>query len=238
MVKFVEQELQSIRLEVTGMWTLVQQQLQNACAAVIDGDKALAKQVVAREKRVNAFELKIDSDVEDFIALYNPVAVDLRFALAMMGINNNLERIGDYAESIARFVVRTELTENNKLFIAQLGLTDMFDAVIKMLSDTHEALKRHDLALAKSVLDKDDHIDDLNHTALDRLTDYASTHPEAVRLCLEVASVFRKLERAGDHINNLAEETIYYIDAEVFKHRRLSLEDPFAATDETPAPEA
>ncbi len=219
MVKFVENELQTIKLEITGMWTLVQQQMENAYTAVMQADKDLAKTVIAREKRVNAFELKIDSDIEDFIALYNPVAIDLRFALAMLNINNNLERIGDYAESIARFVVRTEADAAREL-IASLSLTEMYDTVIRMLTDTLEALKKHDINLAKSIFERDDRLDDLNHDALDKLTEYATAHPEAVRLSLEISSIFRKLERAGDHINNLAEEAIYYIDAEVLKHKK------------------
>ena len=80
MVKFVENELQTIKNEVNEMWTLVYQQLSDAYQAVLNADTSLADKVAAREKRVNAFELKIDSDIEDFIALYNPVAVDLRFA--------------------------------------------------------------------------------------------------------------------------------------------------------------
>ena len=91
----------------------------------------LADKVILREKRVNAFELRIDSDIEDFIALYNPVAVDLRFALAMLKINTNLERIGDYADSIARFVIRTELKPENKALFAELQLEDMFDMVLQ-----------------------------------------------------------------------------------------------------------
>ena len=114
MVKFVENELQAIKDEVNEMWKLVYQQLADACKAVLEIDIDLVDKVVAREKRVNAFELKIDSDIEDFIALYNPVAVDLRFALAMLKINNNLERIGDYADSIARLVIRTNLKPESK----------------------------------------------------------------------------------------------------------------------------
>ena len=209
MVKFVENELQNIQREVKEMWKLVYQEL--------------ADKVISREKRVNAFELKIDSDIEDFIALYNPVAVDLRFALAMLKINNNLERIGDYAESIARFVIRTELKPENKILFADLQLEDMYDTVLSMLNTTYEALQRQDIGLAKSVFDKDETLDQINQKALDRLTAYATEHPESIRLCLEVSGIFRKLERAGDHINNLAEETVFYIDAEVLKHRKTIL---------------
>jgi len=218
MVKFVENELQTIKLEVNGMWSLVLQQMENAWHAVSDADRELAKSVVAREKRVNAFELKIDSDIEDFIALYNPVAIDLRFSLAMMNICNNLERIGDYADSIARFVIRTDITETEKEILKSVGLEKMYSAVIAMLSATFDALKARDIDAAKSVFERDDELDAMNHSALDELTQYATAHPDAVRFCLEASAIFRKLERAGDHINNLAEETIYYIDAEVVKH--------------------
>lgn len=222
MVKFVENELQTIKNEVNEMWTLVYQQLSDAYQAVLNADTSLADKVAAREKRVNAFELKIDSDIEDFIALYNPVAVDLRFALAMLKINNNLERIGDYADSIARFVIRTQLKPENKVLFSDLQIHEMFDTVLAMLNTTYEALQKQDLAMAKSVFEKDEVLDVLNQNAINALAVHATEHPEDIKLCLETAGIFRKLERAGDHINNLAEETIFYIDAEVLKHRKSS----------------
>ena len=108
MVKFIESELMQLRSEVYQMWTLVYNQMDQARLAVLGLDKDIAQQVIVRERRVDAYELKIDSDVEDFIALYTPVAVDLRFVLAMLKINNDLERIGDYADGIARFVRDSE----------------------------------------------------------------------------------------------------------------------------------
>lgn len=220
MVKFVENELQTIKNEINEMWTLVYQQLNNAYQAVLNADTSLADKVAAREKRVNAFELKIDSDVEDFIALYNPVAVDLRFALAMLKINNNLERIGDYADSIARFVIRMDPKPENKILFGDLQIHEMFDTVLTMLHTTYEALQKQDIVMAKSVFEKDEVLDILNQNAIDALAAHATEHPEDIKLCLEMAGIFRKLERAGDHINNLAEETIFYIDAEVLKHRK------------------
>lgn len=220
MVKFVENELQAIRTEISEMWTLVYQQLENAYQSVLNADKQLADKVVAREKRVNAFELKIDSDIEDCIALYNPVAIDLRFTLAMLKINTNLERIGDYADSIARFVLRTEIKPEDKELFGRLKLKEMYDTVLNMLKTTHEALQAKDIAMAKSVFEKDEILDKLNREAIDTLTGYATEHTASIRLCLESAGIFRKLERAGDHINNLAEETIFYLDAEVLKHNK------------------
>lgn len=225
MVKFVENELLNIKTEVNDMWQLVYQQLNNAYKSVLEVNMELADKVILREKRVNAFELRIDSDIEDFIALYNPVAVDLRFALAMLKINTNLERIGDYADSIARFVIRTDLKPENKALFAELQLEDMFDMVLHMLSTTYDALQKQDIGLAKSIFDKDETLDILNKNAIDTLAAYANEHPEDIKLCLEIAGIFRKLERAGDHINNLAEETVFYIDAEVLKHHKSMLRD-------------
>ena len=102
-MKVIEQEIHSLKNSISEMWALVHQQLYNAGEAMLTGDKELAYKVISRERRVNAFEIKIDSDCEDIIALYAPVAIDLRFVLAMYKINTNLERLGDFAESIARF---------------------------------------------------------------------------------------------------------------------------------------
>src|SRR5574344_713970 len=125
MVKFIESELVLLRKEIDEMWTLVYSQLDRAGEAVLTLDKELARQVVVREKRVNAFELKIDSDVEDIIALYNPVAIDLRFVLAMLKINTNLERLGDFAESIARFVINCQEPALDADLLKKLRLEEM-----------------------------------------------------------------------------------------------------------------
>ena len=190
MVKFVENELLAIKEEVNDMWLLVRQQLENAFNALRNNDDDLANSVASREKRVNAFELKIDSD----------------------------ERIGDYADSIARFVARNNLTEEDKQLFNVLELKEMYDQVLHMFSTTHKALENSDASLAKSVIDKDDLLDSLNQKALDKLAEYAKNNPSAIRFCLEIAAILRKLERTGDHIINLAEETVFYIDAEVLKH--------------------
>lgn len=104
-MKVIEQEIAALKNTINEMWALVHQQIYNAGEAMLTGDKELAYKVLSRERRVNAFELKIDSDCEDIIALYAPVAIDLRFVLAMYKINTNLERLGDFAAKLARFSV-------------------------------------------------------------------------------------------------------------------------------------
>src|SRR5664279_5536883 len=100
-----EVELENVKLEVINMWQLVLSQLSKAREAMETFNKDLGREVMAKEKRVNALELKIDRDCENVFALYCPVAIDLRFLLAALKINTNLERIGDIAEGISRYIV-------------------------------------------------------------------------------------------------------------------------------------
>ena len=151
MVKFIESELVSLKKEVNEMWTLVYNQLDRAGEAVLTFNRDQAQQVIVREKRVNAFELKIDSDVEDTIALYNPVAIDLRFVLAMFKINSDLERLGDFAEGIARFVVRSEETVLDSELLHSLRIEEMLKQVLGMLEMTKNALNEENLELALNV---------------------------------------------------------------------------------------
>src|SRR5665213_1177641 len=98
------------------MWNLVLLQLTKAKEAIFSFDKSLALEVIAKEKRVNALELKIDRDCENIFALYCPVAIDLRFLLAVLKINNNLERIGDIAEGIAKYIIESSGDFDQTLF--------------------------------------------------------------------------------------------------------------------------
>ncbi|MCD8031745.1 MAG: phosphate signaling complex protein PhoU [Bacteroides sp.] len=218
MVKFIESELMLLKKEIDEMWTLVYNQVDRSGEAVLTMDRELAQQVVVRDRRVNAFELKIDSDVEDTIALYNPVGVDLRFVLAILKINTNLERLGDLAEGIARFVIKCEDPALDAELLKRLRLEEMLSEVLSMLEITKRALNEESLELATSVFAKDNVLDEINAEVSSILADYIREHPENTITYLQFISVFRKLERAGDHITNIAEEIVFFIDAKVLKH--------------------
>lgn len=218
MVKFVEDELTEIRREVLEMWELVYDQLKNACDAIQTSDSQKAYDVLMREKRVNASDLKLDCDIEDFLVLYNPVAVDLRFMLAMLKINADLERIGDFAENIARFAIRQEGEPIDADLQHQSKLKEMADGVLAMLDTARRALSGNDIALANSIFESDNAIDEINAASTSALAAYISANPSKAAFCLDFKGVFLRLERAGDHITNIAEEIIFYIDAVVLKH--------------------
>lgn len=218
MVKFIESELMQLRSEVYQMWTLVYNQMDQARQAVLGMDHDIAQQIIVRERRVDAFELKIDSDVEDFIALYTPVAVDLRFVLAMLKVNNDLERIGDYADGIARFVRDAEAGNLDPALVEKLQLDTMFAVVLEMMKDLQQALMEEDPAKATSVMSKDDQLDRIKAASEGILVDYARSNPDSIAICMGLGGVFRKLERTGDHLTNIAEEIVFFIDAKVLKH--------------------
>ncbi|MCD7931959.1 MAG: phosphate signaling complex protein PhoU [Tannerellaceae bacterium] len=218
-MKVIDQELASLKRSISEMWSLVHQQIYNAGEAMLTGDKELAYKVISRERRVNAFELKIDSDCEDLIALYAPVAVDLRFVLAMYKINTNLERLGDFAESIARFTgnlpdgepVDPELVKSTRV-------EEMLKQLLEMISLTQEAFDKEDSEIASKIFLIDNTIDELNHAATPVLAKYIEENPSRALMGLYMSGVIRKMERFGDHCTNIAEELIFYLDAKVLKH--------------------
>ena len=218
MVKFVEDEMKAIRAEVLDMWALVGEQMENACETLRTADKEKAWDVLVREKRVNAYELKLDCDIEDFLVLYNPVDIDMRFIVDMLKINTDLERIGDFAENIARFAIKQDGEPIDPELLEKTRLLEMGKAVVDMLQTAKQALEREDIALARSLFEKDNLVDEINAAATTALAEYIERHPERAAFCLDFKGVFLRLERAGDHITNLAEEIVFYIDAIVLKH--------------------
>ena len=211
-------ELQQLKSDLLKMWELVQTQLVKGQESLLKLDKDLARQIVLSERRVNAYELKIDGDCENIFALFNPVAVDLRCVLAVLKINTNLERIGDIAEGIAKFVIQIDSTFDKKL-LEITRVVEMYEAASAMLNDTMKAFDKEDTALARGVLIKDEILDDINANAANVIANYIRSNPDNIEQALYILSTIRKLERLGDQTKNIAEEIIFYIEALVLKHR-------------------
>ena len=213
----IETEIVAVKKELVNMWTLVQSQLNKAREAMIKFDKDLAREVLIKEKRVNSFELKIDRDVENVLALHCPVAVDLRFLLAALKINTNLERIGDIAAGIAHYVVDSsvnyELTS-----LESTSLVRMYDEAINILTDTRTAFESEDTVLARSIFKRDDVLDAINDNAPVTVASLIKADITAVNEALYILSIIRKLERVGDQSKNIAEEIIFYVEAKILKH--------------------
>jgi len=213
----LENEIHDIKAEVVSMWYLVESQLKKARTAMLHFDRDLAREIVLKEKRVNAFELKLDRDCENIFALYCPVAVDLRFLLAVLKINNNLERIGDIAEGVAKYVIES-LTDFDHTLFKDTELITMFDDAISILGETRIAFEKEDTILARSIFKKDEALDRINANAIKKIEDCIKADMSMINDALYVLSIIRKLERVGDQAKNIAEEIIFYIEAKVLKH--------------------
>ena len=218
-MKHTEKELQTIKEEVSQMWKLVLSQLEKSKQAFLNRDMELAREVASREKRVDVFELKIDCDCENYIALYNPVAVDLRLVLSLIKISGTLERIGDFCEGIVRHVIDDDCNTIESQIIEDLQIEKMFDTVISMLSDSFVALESENTKMSGKILAKDDEVDSIYHNSINMLSEYLQKNPSLIRCGLKLILLIRKLERIGDHCSNIVEEIVFYIDAKVLKHK-------------------
>ena len=214
----LDNELKQLKSEMNNMLHTVLFQLEKAKEACIKGNVDLAREVIAREKRVNAYELKIDRDCENIIALFNPVAIDLRLVLSTLKINTNLERIGDFAEGLAR--ISLDQPQGFDKELAKLvSLNEIFSDAIEMLSDAKVAYEKENTQLASAILSKDDILDTVNGQANSIIEEFIKKNPDKITQSLDMISIIRKIERIGDHCSNIAEEIIFYIEAKVLKHQ-------------------
>jgi len=217
-MKHTEKELLAIKEEVSQMWKLVLSQLEKAKQAFFSNNIETAREIASREKRVDSFELKIDCDCENYIALYSPVAVDLRLILSLIKICVTLERIADFCDGIARHIINEDFKGLEAEIFEELQVEKMFDTVISMLSDSFVMLESENTKMSGKILSKDDEIDNLYHNSIDILTHYLQKKHEHIRGGLELILLIRKLERIGDHCSNIVEEIVFYVDAKVLKH--------------------
>ena len=210
-------EIKRLKVEMLEMFELVQLQMKKANEAIMVLDRDLAKEVNFNEKRVNALELKIDKDCENIFALFNPVAIDLRFVLASLKINYNLERIGDIADGISRYIVETDLPFDSEL-LSVTRINEMFGMCIQMLEDVKKAFDQEDTKVARGIFQKDDFLDEINRNANKVIETFIKNNPDKISQALHIISTIRKLERTGDQVKNVAEEIIFYMEAKVLKH--------------------
>ncbi|WP_210463508.1 phosphate signaling complex protein PhoU [Rufibacter roseolus] len=215
----LDKELLRIKTKVEEMWDLVDFQLAASREALMTSNAELAKRVVKSGKKVNAYDIKIDRMCENIFALFNPVAVDLRWVLAILKINANLERIGDYAESIAAMLKEAKPPIEPTL-LEESRLLEMFEGTETMLRNVRKAFFTEDTELTRQVIKQDKLLNKIHGRTDKVLMRYFQTHPDNIYQSLKVAGIIRKLERMGDHTTNIAEEIVFYVDAKVVKHKQ------------------
>jgi phosphate transport system protein len=215
----LDTELKQLKTDLIEMWTLVINQLSKSREALAEFDKDLTSEVFALEKQVDAFELKLNTDCENILALFNPLANDLRLVLAVMRINYDLERIGDYARSIARMVSDAEKHVDEDI-LKKTQVFEMFDIAINMLTIAIESFEKEDNSNIRKIFKKDESLDRVNRYANEIVAKLIQKKPSEIDNCLNMYTTIRRLERVGDQTKNIAEEIIFYLEAKVLRHKK------------------
>ena len=214
----IDIEIQDIKDELIELWELVNSQLIKANTALISVDKDLAREIIVTEKKVNSLELKLERNSENVIALFNPVAMDLRFILAVLKINTNLESTANAAAGLAKFIKETEEKFDTNL-IDEVRIKEMFEIVISMMEDALISFDQEDSKLAREILKADESLDIINRKSNKIIADYCRNKADNIEFALYVLNCIRKLERVGDQAKNMAEEVIFFIEAKVLRHK-------------------
>ena len=214
-----ETELNTLKSTAISMWLLVISQLEKAQQTIKSLDKQMVREIMMNEKRVDAFELKLDMDCENILALFSPVAVDLRFVLTCLKINYNLERIGDYARTIAGLTDEFSKTFDKK-FLKEIKVNEMFSLSHSMLNDTLQAFENENASLVRPVYQMDDELDELTSNAESKISEWIMKNPEYARDGLKLHSLIRRLERVGDQAKNIAGEIVFHLEAKILRHTK------------------
>ncbi len=214
----LEQVLKELKTDLQEMAMLVQSQLKKSRKALMDRDLAMANEVLHTEKRVNAMELEIDKFCENIVALYSPVANDMRTVFAYFKINSHLERMGDYAKNIANNVLELKEPFSQDL-LSRLNIVKMFDIANDMINENVVALMSGLPDSAHEVFAMDHELNELHNRGIDIIVEEIKANTGNTRALLDLASTVRRLERVGDYNTNIAEEIIFCFEALVLKHK-------------------
>ena len=214
MERHFEKELSSLRTKLEEMVGLCDQSMLAAMKAFSEGNAMAAEPAFLNERRINQLEIEIDHAVVDCFALFQPVAVDLRFLLAILKINNDLERIGDHVVNICQSAVSCA----SQPMPTRLELPRMFDLARNMFSDACRSFFEKDLQTARMVLETDDMVDGLNRSTIREAVQMVKANTITLEAALELMRIARNLERIGDLSTNIAEEVIFHVQAKVIKH--------------------
>jgi len=213
----IEKEISNLKSSLLKMFLLVEVQWEKGANAIVNYDQDIAEEISSSENRINAQELKIDSDCENIIALHAPVAVDLRFILSARKINHALEHIADIAESIAKYVADHNVPYNKEI-MTKTCIGEMLEIFNAMMDCVVEAFENEDPSIARRVFKKDKLINKINSDSPQIIIDNINNYDK--NMLLYLLSSIRKIERAADSLKKIAEEIIYHLEANIVKHKK------------------
>lgn len=207
-------ELKSLNKKLLNMSALVEERFRQATSLIANYEEQLARTLILTDYQVDELEVEIEEDCLKILALHQPVAGDLRFIITVIKVNNELERIADYAVDIA---LRAQSISNSpsKQLVTDIDFSDMSETAIKMLKDSLDALVNRDARLARQVFLMDDDVDAHRERIYNLIKDLIRKHPEHPGGLINTYLLARHLERAADRATNIAEEAIYLVEGVV-----------------------
>ena len=217
MERHFEKEFEELKTAINKMASIVDEQVENSFKDMEDPEARLYKTVKQRDREVDAYDNLIMAQSENLLALYQPVASDLRFILTAIKIDSQLERCGDIAVNI---VQRIKKTDNSRDIIVQTDLPEMAKIARLMVKDAITSFINRDLELAKSIWVNDDIVDDLNKKIFNQLVDKIKANPEIAEACAHLIVLARQIERLADHATNISEDVIFLIENEIVTHKK------------------
>ncbi len=213
----LQREMDKLKKALLSLCGLAEEQVQMAVRALLDRNEELARQVENRDTQIDQREVEVEEDCLKILALHQPVAGDLRFLIAALKMNNDLERIGDLAVNIAR---KAEAFAAYPAMAIPFDLAGMSEQVQAMLRDSLDAMVHLDARLAQSVCSRDDGIDAIKHEIRRKVHEMIRKDPSRVAELLTLMAASRNLERIADHATNIAEDVLYMIEGRIARHRR------------------
>lgn len=217
MAKHLQRELDKIKKQILSLGALVEERVRMAAEAVENRDAALAQRVINEDWVIDEMEVEVEEECLKVLALYQPVAVDLRFLIASIKINNDLERIGDQAVNIAERLI---IISKRPPLDFDFDYSAMAEKTQTMLKMSLDALVNLDVDLAFKVITMDDEVDVIQKEAYDRIKETIKGNPERVGYLINLLLISRHLERLADHATNIAEEVAYLIEGEIVRHAK------------------
>ncbi len=215
-MKHIQRQIDLLKQKILEVGGLVEEAIANAISAMLNRDSKLAMRVIGDDTAIDQMEVEVEEDCLKILALYQPVAADLRFVVAILKINNDLERIGDLARNIAKRVNYLSKSDPIELPFSLRDMTTKVQAMVRMSLD---ALVNGDVSLARTVREEDDAVDNERKKIADHIISLIKKMPERVEYLLKLNSVSKHLERIADMATNIAEDVIYMVEGEIVRHR-------------------
>lgn len=215
MSKHLHIEIEKLKTRLLGIGVTVIDAIQKALFALEARRGEIAAQVMEGDKEVDTAEVELEEECLKLLALYQPVAEDLRFITAVMKINNDLERMADEAVNIAE---HASFLSHNKPLALPPQLTAMTAAAMRMVRESLDAFVKGDVLEARRICAEDDVVDGLNREIIDSVWRMMQSDPQTVERATHLFSVSRHLERIADHATNIAEDVVYMVEGKIIRH--------------------